>query len=106
MSGLNITHENIIYRDGTGALHQIPGKMNPSSITLRQGTLSGDSMVYEWINSISSNEINKQDITISLTDDTGDYLLTWNISNAFPQPPTAPAWTPPATRSRSRRSPS
>lgn len=85
VSGLTITYDTIEYRDGTGAWFRMPGQRQTPSLTLRKGVFPGDSKLYEWINSISLNQVDKRDITISLTDEAGTVLLmTWNVSNAFP----------------------
>lgn len=70
----------------------MPGQRQPSSITLRKGVFPKDSELFDWINSISLNKVEKKDITISLTDDAGTTLLfTWNVSNAFPTSLTSPS---------------
>jgi len=85
VSGLDINYDTIEYRDGTGNWFKMPGQRQAVNITLRKGVFPGDSELYDWINSISLNQVEKKDITISLTDDAGTTLLmTWNVSNAFP----------------------
>ncbi|MFA0279957.1 phage tail protein, partial [Vibrio sp. 10N.222.55.F8] len=47
----------------------------------------------EWINSISLNRVEKKDLMISLTDESGSELLaSWNVQNAFPTGLTAPSF--------------
>ncbi|MDQ7979608.1 phage tail protein [Paraburkholderia sp. SARCC-3016] len=85
VSGLNITYDTIEYRDGIGNWFKMPGQRQVPNITLRKGVFPGDSKLYAWINSISLNQVEKKDITISLTDEAGTTLLmTWNVANAFP----------------------
>jgi phage tail-like protein len=92
VSGLNITYDTIEYRDGVGNWFKMPGQSQATSITLRKGIFPGDSALYDWINSITLNKVEKKDITISLTDDAGTTLLiTWNVSNAFPTSLTSPS---------------
>ncbi|CAE6844268.1 hypothetical protein R69927_02088 [Paraburkholderia domus] len=92
VSGLDVKYETIEYRDGTGNWFKMPGQRQPSSITLRKGVFPKDSELFDWINSISLNKVEKKDITISLTDDAGTTLLfTWNVSNAFPTSLTSPS---------------
>ncbi|ANB74574.1 phage tail protein [Paraburkholderia phytofirmans] len=91
VSGLDITYDTIEYRDGIGNWFRMPGQRQTVNITLRKGVFPGDSELYDWINSISLNKVEKKDITISLTDDAGTkLLLTWNVSNAFPTSLTSP----------------
>lgn len=85
VSGLDIRYDTIEYRDGIGNWFKMPGQRQAAHIALRKGVFPGDSELYDWINSISLNQVEKKDITISLTDDAGTTLLmTWNVSNAFP----------------------
>lgn len=92
VSGLNIACETIEYRDGTGNWFKMPGQRQAVNITLRKGVFPGDSQMYDWINSISLNKVEKKDITVSLSDEAGTTLLmTWNISNAFPVSLTSPS---------------
>lgn len=93
VSGLDISHDTIEYRDGGGNWLQMPGQRQRPTITLKRGVFKGQSKLYDWINSISLNQVEKKDISISLTDETGSNLLiTWNISNAFPDKLTAPSF--------------
>ncbi|RKP55963.1 phage tail protein [Pararobbsia silviterrae] len=92
VSGLNINYDTIEYRDGVGHWFKMPGQRQLVNITLRKGVFPGESALYDWINSTSLNQVEKKDITISLTDDAGTtLLLTWNVSNAFPTGLTLPA---------------
>jgi phage tail-like protein len=93
VSGLDISHDTIEYRDGGGNWLLMPGQRHRPTITLKRGVFKGQSKLYDWINSISLNQVEKKDISISLTDETGSNLLiTWNISNAFPEKLTAPSF--------------
>lgn len=63
----------------------MPGQRQPTNITLRKGVFPGKTELFDWINSIQLNQVEKKDITISLTNDAGtELLMTWNVSNAFP----------------------
>lgn len=85
VSGLNIAYETIEYRDGMGGYIKMPGQRRPCEIELSRGIVRGASTLYSWINSISLNTVEKKNISISLTNDTGSELLvTWNVANAFP----------------------
>lgn len=91
VSGLEVSYETIEYKDGTGGVFRMPGQSTPVHITLRRGMVVGKSQLYDWISSISLNQVEKKDISISLTNASGNELLvTWNISNAFPTKLSAP----------------
>ncbi|KAF8929592.1 hypothetical protein BGZ52_002037 [Haplosporangium bisporale] len=93
VSGLDMGTETIEYKDGMGGVFHMPGQRQGLNISLNRGVVNGQKQFYEWINSISLNQVEKKDISISLTNDAGDMLLvTWNLSNAFPTKLSAPSF--------------
>lgn len=91
VSGLELSVETIEYKDGTGQVCRMPGQRQPLTITLRRGVFKGRGQLYQWINSISLNQVEKKDISISLTNDAGNELLvTWNVTDAWPTRLSAP----------------
>ncbi|WP_369790557.1 phage tail protein [Rouxiella sp. WC2420] len=93
VSGLEQSVEVIEYKDGTGGLFQMPGQTASMNITLKRGLLQKQSQLYQWINSISANLVEKKDISISLTDSSGNTpYITWNVVNAFPTKLSAPSF--------------
>ncbi|WP_036771170.1 phage tail protein [Photorhabdus australis] len=93
VSGLDRKYEVIEYKDGIGNYYKMPGQIQRVDITLRKGIFSGKNDLFNWINSIELNRVEKKDITISLTNDTGsEVLMSWVVSNAFPSSLTAPSF--------------
>ncbi|MDE1482859.1 phage tail protein [Xenorhabdus bovienii] len=91
VSGLEIHHDVIEYKDGTGNYFKMPGQRQAINITLRKGVFTKDTYLFDWINSIQLNRVEKKDILISLTNETGtEVLMTWNVANAFPTQLTSP----------------
>ncbi|KAG0074809.1 hypothetical protein BGZ90_010441 [Linnemannia elongata] len=91
VSGLNVSHQTMEYRDGMRGWSQMPGQADAINITLKKGVFVGQSKLYDWISSISGNKVEKKDITISLMNESGDGLfITWNLVDAFPASLTAP----------------
>jgi phage tail-like protein len=91
VSGLSIGVQTIEYKDGLGNWFQMPGQEEALTISLKRGIVVGQSQLYDWINSISHNQVEKKDISISLTNDAGTQLLvTWNVVDAFPTKLSAP----------------
>lgn len=91
VSGLDIGVETITYKDGAGIKH-MPGQVTDVNVTMKRGLVRSGSQFYDWIASISLNTVEKRDLSVSLTDETGEVLLvTWNIINAFPKKLTAPS---------------
>ncbi|CBW76029.1 Putative phage tail protein [Mycetohabitans rhizoxinica HKI 454] len=92
VSGLEQSVEKIEYKDGLGGLYQMPGQAQSVTLTLKRGVMPKHSQLYDWMSSISLNRVDKKDISISLTDESGkELLVTWNVSNAFPTKLTAPS---------------
>ncbi|MCG1054785.1 phage tail protein [Mycetohabitans sp. B5] len=92
VSGLEQSVEKIEYKDGLGGLYQMPGQAQSVTLTLKRGVMPKNSQLYDWMSSISLNRVEKKDISISLTDESGkELLVTWNVSNAFPTKLTAPS---------------
>jgi phage tail-like protein len=93
VSGLEMAFDTIEYRDGTGGWFRMPGQRQTINMTLRRGLFKGDKTLYDWINSITLNRVQKRDISVSLTNETGtDVLVTWNVANAFPTKLSAPGF--------------
>ena len=54
-----------------------------SNITLKRGSMPGDSDFYKWINTTSLNKVERRDIMISLVNETHAPVMTWKAKNAF-----------------------
>ena len=91
VSGLEIERQAITYRDGLGAKY-MPGMEQPVKLTLKKGIVKGDNHFYLWINGITLNNVDKQNITVSLLDDENKPVVSWNIQNAFPVKLSAPTF--------------
>ncbi|WP_047239208.1 phage tail protein, partial [Chromobacterium subtsugae] len=65
VSGLDIAYDTITYKHGMGKIH-MPGQQSDINITLKRGLVKKKSQFYDWIHSISLNQIDKRDITVSL----------------------------------------
>lgn len=93
VSGLDIGVETITYKDGLKKIH-MPGQPTDITITLKRGLVRNGSGLYEWLNTIKGNQVEKRDITISLLEpgETDKFIITWNVSNAFPKKLTAPSF--------------
>ncbi|OCA54271.1 phage tail protein [Photorhabdus namnaonensis] len=93
VSGLDIHYDVIEYKDGIGNYYKMPGQRQSINITLRKGVFPGDTKLFDWINSIQLNQVEKKDIAISLTNEAGtEILMTWNVANAFPTSFTSPSF--------------
>jgi phage tail-like protein len=87
VTGLDIQAEVIEYREGSSPeYHKIkmPGMQKFSNITLKRGTIQGDSDFYRWINTINLTIAERRDIIISLLNESHEPVMTWKAKNAFP----------------------
>jgi len=87
VTGLDIQVEAIEYREGSSPEYskiKMPGMHKFSNITLKRGTIEGDSELFKWINSISLNKVTRRDIIISLLNEAHAPVMTWKAKEAFP----------------------
>ncbi len=85
VSGLELEVDTIEYKDGFGNWFQMPGQSQATNLTLRRGVFRKNSNLYDWFNTIVLNTVERKDITISLTDESGkNPLVTWSVYDAFP----------------------
>ncbi len=87
VTGLDMQVEAIEYREGSSPEYskiKMPGMHKFSNITLKRGTIQGDSEFYKWINTISLTVSERRDIIISLLNETHVPVMTWKAKNAFP----------------------
>lgn len=100
-SGLSIGYETTTYKQsqtesgmvGPMVMH-MPAQRSDASVTLEKGLVKSDSMnhLYEWIQSVQLNQVQKKDIYIRLLDETGSAVISWKVSNAFPTKLDAPSF--------------
>lgn len=99
VSGLSIAYETSTYKEspvesgmpGPRVMH-MPSQGTAANITLKKGIVKASSIhvLYRWINSVQTNQIEKKDITIRLCNETGAPVITWKVINAFPKKLDAP----------------
>jgi phage tail-like protein len=86
VTGLDIQVEAIEYREGSSPEYskiKMPGMLKYSNITLKRGSMGGDSDFYKWINTTSLNTVERRDIIISLLNETHSPVVSWKAKNAF-----------------------
>lgn len=88
VSGLTLEHEAITYKDGMSHKEghkYMPGSRAPVKMTFKKGITKSSDALYEWINGITLNTVEKRDVTVSLlSPDGGAPVVSWSIGNAFP----------------------
>ncbi|MFB7936322.1 phage tail protein [Streptomyces sp. NPDC056049] len=91
VSGLNITHQAIEYKDGMGGWFQMPGQVDATNVTLRKGLIPKDSPLFDWISTVTLNTVEKKDCTITLTNEDGtETFIEWTLTGVFPVSVTSP----------------
>jgi len=86
-SGLNLEHQVVEYRDGLSKTYstiKMPGLDTNGEITLKRGIFRKNNEFYDWWNSVSMNEVERRDITISLLDENHEATMVWKFTNAWP----------------------
>ena len=85
---VTVGHDEVAFNAVSG----LEMESTPLNIALKRGILTGhSSQLFDWLNSISSNQVEKKDISISLLNEAGnEVLVTWHVVNAFPTKLTAP----------------
>src|SRR5689334_18448903 len=69
VTGLDMQVEAIEYREGNSLEYskiKMPGMHKFSNITLKRGSMTGDSDFYRWLGQISMNVVQRRDIVIML----------------------------------------
>jgi phage tail-like protein len=87
VTGLDMQVEAIEYREGSSLEYskvKMPGMRKFSNITLKRGTVAGDSDFYKWLNQISLNKVTRRDLIISLLDETHNPVMSWKAKGTFP----------------------
>lgn len=87
VTGLDMQIEAIEYREGSSPEYskiKMPGMHKFSNITLKRGTVEGDSDFYVWVNTISMNTVERRDVVISLLNESHEPVMSWKAKNAFP----------------------
>ena len=87
-SGLETEYAMIEYRAGDSPVftkQKMPGMRKASDVTLKKGIFKDDKAMWDWINSIKLNTIKRATVTISLLDESGKPVKTWELTNAWPK---------------------
>jgi len=88
VTGLDIQIEVIEYREGLSPEYskvKMPGMRKFSNLTLKRGTVAGDSDFYKWVLNVNLDaSVDRRDITISLLDETHNPVMSWKAKQAFP----------------------
>lgn len=88
VSGLESEYEEIFYRAGdspTFTKMKMPGLRKAGDLTLKKGIFKSDKALWNWINQVKLNTIERKSVTVSLLDESGSPVKTWEAVNAWPK---------------------
>jgi phage tail-like protein len=101
VSGLAIEYDTTTYIEsqtasgisGTRTLY-MPAQPKPVNITLKKGVVRMASVaaLYQWIRTVTINQVEKKDIYVRLCDEKGSAVISWKVINAFPTKLDAPSF--------------
>ncbi|MEM6359188.1 MAG: phage tail protein [Bacteroidota bacterium] len=86
VSGLTVELQSIDYREGNALEYQVtkmPGIPQYSNITLKRGMFRADNEFFQWLNTVSLNNIDRRDLTISLLNEEHDPITVWKVKAAW-----------------------
>lgn len=87
ISGLDVEAQIIEYRHGNSpqfSTIKMPGIKKYSNISLKKGVFAKDNALFDWFNKIKLNTIQREPVTISLLDESGNPTMVWKLTNAWP----------------------
>ncbi|MFL6843848.1 MAG: phage tail protein [Allosphingosinicella sp.] len=63
---------------------KMPGLGRVHNATLKKGLFSRDSILWDWVDEVRRNIVNRRTVTIRLLDETAAPTMTWTLTNAWP----------------------
>lgn len=88
VSGLESEYEEITYRAGDSPVFtklKKPGLRKAGDLTIKQGISKDNKAVLDWVNQVKQNIIQRETVTVSLLDESGSPVKTWEAVNAWPK---------------------
>ena len=87
IAGLNIGYESTEYKEATTTgvrTLQVVGQRDVPTVTMKRGIFENSLDLYDWLNSMHTDDFTKKDIIISMLNNNNEAVITWKITNAFP----------------------
>jgi phage tail-like protein len=87
VSGLDAESQPIEYRHGDNpqfSVIKMPGLIKGGNVTMKKGVFKSDNRFWDWVHQIKINTFQRQQVTISLLDETGAPTMVWTLTNAWP----------------------
>ncbi len=87
VTGLSAEVQQIEYRAGNStefSTVKMPGLKKIGNITLKKGIFKDDKAFWDLYNLVIMNTFERETISISLLDESGEVAMLWTLVNAFP----------------------
>lgn len=87
IAGLNVGYESTEYKEATPEgirLILVVGQRDYPTVTLKRGLFEKSLALYDWLNSLHTDDFTKKDVVISMLNNNNEAVMTWTIINAFP----------------------
>ena len=100
VSGLNIAYDVGTYKESPVASQAgprtlfYPAQATSTTLSMKKGIVKGVSIkvLYAWIQTVQTNQVEKKDIFIRLCNEKGEPVVSWKVGNAFPTMLSAPTF--------------
>lgn len=88
VSGLETEYEEITYRAGDSPVFtklKMPGLRKAGDLTIKRGISKDGKALLNWVNQVKQNIIQRETMTVSLLDESGSPVKTWEAVNVWPK---------------------
>lgn len=86
VSGLETEYKEITYHAGDSPVFtklKMSGLRKAGDLTIKNGIFKDDKALWDWINMVKQNTIQREMVTVSLLDESGSPVKTWEAVNAW-----------------------
>lgn len=85
---MEMEYDMIEYRAGDSPVftkQKMPGLRKAGDVTLKKAIFKDDKAMWDWINKVKLNTIQRETVTVNLLDESGKPVKTWEVVNAWPK---------------------
>jgi phage tail-like protein len=87
VSGLSVEYDYESFKEGgeNRFEHKLPVRTKYSDLTLKRGMLTDSSVIKWFLAAFRDREFKASDVSVTLMNEQGDPLRTWNVVHAIPK---------------------
>ena len=91
VTGLDSETDIIEYREGNEEItvRKLPGLRKFANVTLKRG-LTSDLALWQWRQNVMNGKIERQNVTITVNDESREKAVLWDLRDAWPSKWTGP----------------